>query len=261
MSVNPHAGHRERLRARYKQTGGDDFLDYQYLELLLTYAIPRRDTNELAHLLLQQFGTLENLFRADIPTLMHVKGVGESTAMFLNMHGNLIKRIRINRIRDEHGRITLNTPLAAASYAYVLLRGCTNETVQMVCLNTKRIAIHTEVLQTGTLSEARVYPRNIAEIALLHHAHSVILMHNHPSGDPMPSDEDADTTQAVRTALAGIDIYLADHLVVGNYYVFSFAANVLLDLATDPPTALSTVDYESCRFNSQQKLQCVMETY
>lgn len=259
MPTNLHSGHRERLRTRYAKTGGDDFLDYQYLELLLTYAIPRRDTNELAHKLLQKFGSLENVFQADTHVLMSVEGIGASTALFLHMQSDLLKRIRLNRLRDTRGQILLNTPYASANYAYVLLCRCAYETVQIVCLNTKRFVTHTEILQNGTLSEAHVYPRNIAEIALVHHAHSVIIMHNHPSGDPTPSSEDANTTQAVRTALAGIDIQLADHLVVGGAFVFSFAADVLLDLSMEPPATLSLEDYGTYRREPQ--LQRVMESY
>ena len=256
-----HAGHRERIRARYIETGGEGFLDHQYLELLLTYAVPRRDTNELAHALLNHFGTLSDVFGAEVSELTCVDGVGESVALFLRMQGDLAKRLSLAKLRSASGKLKLNTPLSAATYAAASLRGYANETLLCVCLNSKREVVRTETMQHGTLTEARVYPRAFAETALLRHAHSVIMVHNHPSGDPTPSDEDRAATESVKTALSGIGVQLADHLVVGGAFVFSFSAGVLLDLAAEPPVTLTLDDYGAFYAAKKPALPCVMEAY
>ena len=240
-----HAGHRERLRARYAESGADGFFDHELLQLLLTYAVPRKDTNGLAHLLLNHFGSLEQVFCADVEQLMSVDGIGQSTAVFLHLHGDLLQRLSLAKLADTRGRIKLNTPLSAAQYALARLHAQHYETVLAVCLNSRLEVIHVKTLQKGTLTEAPVYPRVIAETALLHHAHSIVLMHNHPSGNPAPSSEDAVTTEAVRAALSGIGVRLNDHLVVGGAFVYSFSAGVCLDLSATPPAVLTLEEYQS----------------
>lgn len=240
-----HAGHRERLRNRYVESGYEGFLDHEFLQLLLTYAVPRKDTNVMAHMLLNHFGSLEQVFCASVEQLMSIDGVGQSTAVFLHMQGDLLQRLSLSKLADTRGRIKLNTPLAAAQYALAKLHAQPYETVLAVCLNGRCEVIHAKTLQKGTLTEAPVYPRVIAEVALLHHAHSIVLMHNHPSGNPVPSPEDDATTEAVKAALSGIGIRLNDHLVVGGAFVYSFSAGVCLDLSVSPPAVLTLEEYQS----------------
>lgn len=256
-----HAGHRERLRARYAVSGGEGFLDHQYLELLLTYAIPRRDTNALAHALLDRFGSLEQVFGADVAQLTQVPGIGESAAVFLTLQGDLARRLWLARLTDAKGRIKLNAPLAAAQYAFARLHTSPYETVLVACLNARCEIIHSETLQRGTLTEAQIYPRNIAEIALLRHAHSILLMHNHPSGSPAPSAADTEATQAVKTALDGIGVRLNDHLVVGGAFVYSYSAGVVLELSAEEPQLYSLDDYLSGVAAQPKGLLKVMEPY
>ncbi len=234
----PHAGHRERIRARYAATGGEGFQDHEFLELLLTYAIPRRDTNLLAHRLLERFGSLSQVFLAEVDQLKSVEGVGQSAAVFLKMQGDLVTRLSLASLADTRGRIKLNTPLAAAKYALARLRAYPYETILVACLNSRLEVIHSSALQRGSLTEAPIYPRVIAETALLQHAHSILLIHNHPSGNPAPSQEDAEATETVRVSLAGIGVRLNDHLIVGGALVYSFSTNVCIDLRADPPQAL-----------------------
>lgn len=259
--VSPHAGHRERIRARYAEFGGDAFLDHQFLELLLTYAVPRRDTNELAHALLARFGSLEQIFCASAAQLQAVDGVGGGVAVFLCMQGDLMRRLSLAKLADARGRIKLGTPLVAAQYALARLHAQPYETVLMACLNSRCEVVRTEMLQRGTLTEAPVYPRVIAERALLNHAHSVLLMHNHPSGNPTPSGEDAASTEAVRAALAGIGIRLNDHLIVGGAFVYSFSADVLVDLSGRQPQTLPLGDFCATAAAGQGALLKVMEHY
>ena len=260
-SATPHAGHRERLRARYAESGGEGFLDHQFLELLLTYAVPRRDTNELAHALLARFGSLEQVFCASIAQLQAVGGVGKSVAVFLRMQGDLIRRISLASLADARGRVKLNTPLAAAQFALARLHAHPYETMLLTCLNSRCEAVRTETLQRGSLTEAPVYPRVIAETALLNHAHSVLLMHNHPSGNPAPSEEDASVTEAVKAALSGIGVRLSDHLIVGGAFVYSYSADVLIDLSAAQPKTLPLAAFASAQAAGSGALLRVMEAY
>lgn len=265
MPDSIHSGHRERIREQYVKDGAESLLDHQFLELLLTYAIPRRDTNALAHALLERFGTLEGVVTAEIAQLTMVEGVGESTAVFLRMQGDLFRRLLLRRAENGRGRVRLNTPAAAAHYAVALLSLSEYETVYAVCLNAKKDVLFCDRLQRGTLTEAQIYPRTVAEIALLRHAHGVLLIHNHPSGDPSPSEEDANATQAVQAALESIGVQLFDHLVVGGSYAFSFTTRAVIGVTgvSGQADVLSLEEYRSRRSSApaRRELARVMEPY
>lgn len=255
-----HNGHRDRLREQYVENGIDSFMDHQILELLLTYAIPRKDTNELAHRLLDQFGNLERVFGADIAQLMQVEGIGRSAAIFLHMQSDLTKHIQLQQLEDKSGRIRLSNPYESAKYAAAMLSRESYETVYVACLNKNGYVQHTRNVTNGTLVEAPIYPRLIVEYALLQRSHSVILMHNHPSGNPTPSKEDCDATTAVRAALSSVDIPLIDHLIAGGQYVYSFSADTIMFLqqgATQPITM--TLDEYAARI--RQEATIVGEAY
>ncbi len=260
MPDSIHSGHRERIREQYRLNGSEAFLDHQFLELLLTYAIPRRDTNELAHQLLDRFGSLEGVVTAEIPQLLLVDGVGESTAVFLRMQGDLFRRLRLRRLADAHGAIRLASPVDSARYAVSQLSLHTYEAVMAVCLNTKKMIVHSDLIHGGTLTEAQIYPRNIAEIALLHRAHSILLIHNHPSGDPSPSRADLETTQSVRAALESIGVQLIDHIIVGGEHVYSFSSNAVIGVSGADAEVYSLQDYQMHQSQSGAMLK-VMEPY
>ena len=241
-----HSGHRERLREQYTESGIDSFADHQILELLLTYAIPRRDTNETAHALLERFGTLEKILQADVLQLMGVPGIGQNAAVFLRMQGDISRRIQLQQLSDKRGRIRLTSPLESARFATALLLREPYETVYAVCLNKSNHVGHWKNITQGTLIEAPVYPRLIVEYALLQRAHSIIMLHNHPSGNPAPSKEDFEATDTMRAALASVDIPLLDHLITAGQCVYSFSANAILLLpqgAADPIT-MTVEEYE-----------------
>ena len=261
MSASTHEGHRARIRARYAEFGAEGLLDHQLLELLLTYAVPRKDTNPLAHALLERFGSLEAVFRAEVMELTRVPGLGENTAVFLRLQGDLLRRLALRRLEDGRGRVRMANPFAAAGFALSALEAAANETVLIACLNAQRELVHTQTLQRGTLTEAQVYPRSVAETALLRHAHGVLLMHNHPSGNPRPSAEDAAVTEAVRAALDSIGVQLADHLVVGGRFVYSFAADMVIDPSAESPATYSLEEFESRPAAGRPTLRKVMESY
>ena len=175
-----HSGHRQRLRDRYEQSGAGAFADHELLELLLTYAIPRRDVNEIAHALLERFGSLEGVLSAELSALTSVPGIGESTAMFLRLQHDVQRRMTLRRFSGRDGRVRLNTPAASARFVNELLLAEPNETALLLCLNTQRTLISTRQIAMGTLDQAAVHPRLVAEQAMLQHAHSVLLAHNHP---------------------------------------------------------------------------------
>ncbi len=261
MPDSIHSGHRERIREQYRTQGAEAFLDHQFLELLLTYAIPRRDTNELAHRLLLRFGSLEGVVTAEIPQLMQIEGVGESAAVFLRMQGDLFRRLRLRRLADTRGAIRLASPVDAARYAVAQLSLHTYETVLAVCLNAKKVVQSCEHLQDGSLAEAQIYPRNIAEIALLRRAHGILLIHNHPSGDPSPSRADEETTASVRAALESIGVQLFDHIVVGGEYAYSFSAGAVIAVPGGEAKVFSLSDYRSHQAAQSNALLKVMEPY
>lgn len=259
--MSPHSGHRERLRTQYAQSGSESFPDHQILELLLTYALPRRDTNVLSHALLARFGSLTGVLSATIAELEQLDGVGHSVAVFLTLQGELARRLWLAKLTNAKGRVKLSTPLASAQYAFGMLNDRPYETVRIVCLNARCEIVHSETLQTGSLTEAQIYPRGIAEIALLRHAHSVVLMHNHPSGNPAPSSADTEVTEAVRAALTGIGVRFDDHLIVGGAYVYSYAAGIVLDLSASEPRPCTLDELLSGKLVSPPALRKVMEPY
>jgi DNA repair protein RadC len=260
MPDSIHSGHRERIREAYISHGAEAFLDHQFLELLLTYAIPRRDTNELAHLLLDRFGSLEGVVTAEIAQLMLVEGVGESTAVFLRMEGDLFRRLRMRRLTDAHGQIRLASPVDAARYAVSQLSLHTYESVLAVCLNAKKIVQSCEKIVGGSLTEAQIYPRNIAETALLKRAHGILLIHNHPSGDPVPSQADAETTESVRAALESIGVQLYDHIIVGGEHAYSFSSGAVIGVSGAEAEVFSLAEFQTRQSQSGALLK-VMEPY
>ncbi len=256
-----HEGHRERLRAEYLEHDGDGFPDHRFLELLLSYAIPRKDTNELAHRLLMRFGSLEAVLYAETAQLLSVEGVGENTAIFLNIQGETVRRLMLRRLEDEQGRTLLSTPLLAARFAIARLSRRAYENAELVCLNAKRRVERVEPLQRGVVAELQIYPRHVAEIALLRRAHGVMLLHNHPSGNPTPSAEDRIATEAIRAALAPVDIALLDHIVVGEKSAYSFAADVILEFDGDKALSMSLEEYETSLMERRASAKKVMEAY
>ncbi|NLI54693.1 MAG: RadC family protein [Clostridiales bacterium] len=261
MPDSIHSGHRERIREQYKTHGAEAFLDHQFLELLLTYAIPRKDTNELAHLLLERFGCLEGVVTAEVAQLQLVEGVGESTAVFLRMQGDLFRRLRMHRLMDSRGTIRLGSPVEAAKYAVSQLSLNTYETVLAVCLNAKKIVQSCERVGGGSLSEAQIYPRNIAETALLRRAHGILLIHNHPSGDPTPSPADAETTASVRAALESIGVQLFDHIIVGGEHAYSFSTGAVIGVSGTDAEVYSLSEFQQHQAAQSGAMLRVMEPY
>lgn len=207
-----HDGHREKMRRRFLETGLAGFADHEALELLLFYAIPRRDTNVLAHQLLERYGSLERVLNAPVEDLRKVNGMGESTALLLRLVPMLTERCRIK----ENAPVILNSTERAGEYLLRRFDGKKYELVYELCLDRKGKLLVSKLLTEGDVNGAELNIRKLVENALLANASAVILSHNHPSGVALPSGEDFTTTDRVRTALESVGIELVDHIIVAD---------------------------------------------
>ena len=218
-----HEGHRERLRQTYLEQGIDAFHEHQALELLLTFAIPRKDVNELAHRLIAQYASLSGVLNANPYDLKREPGVGVQAAVLLSLVGALKKKES-----EPREAVRLLTPMDAARFCRTLFLGKRYEAMYAVSLDKKRRVLHSDLISSGTLLETAAYPRLVAECALRHGANSVVLAHNHPSGDPAPSREDLETTKFMACALEPLGIALNDHIIIGTNDAYSMTQNALL---------------------------------
>ena len=218
-------GHRERLRTRYRLNGEVALQDYELLELLLTFAIPRRDTKLLAKKLLERFGTLARVFETDPASLEEIDGLGPQAATLIS----LIRPLATRFLTGAPGpKTVLRSTGEAAAYFLAKLKGLPEEEVHVAFVNTKNAVVGTECLQRGTVDQSAVYVRKVIERALARKASGFIVVHNHPSGDPTPSEHDRDLTQALKVAAATVGVRFLDHLIIGEATPFSFKANGLL---------------------------------
>jgi len=215
-----HKGHRDRLRLRFLKEGLDSFEDHQVLELLLFQAVPRRDTNPIAHKLMQRFGSLSAVLEADPKDLAAVEGVGENAAAVLSMIPHVTRRYFYDRIR--HSRKTLNTSEAAAEYLVPLMAGRSEEVFYVICLDSQLRVLYPALISEGTVKDALVHPRHVAEAAVRHKAASVLLAHNHPAGSAKPSTHDHKLTRNLVQALGGINVQVVDHIIVAGELIYSF---------------------------------------
>jgi DNA repair protein RadC len=208
-----HTGHRQRLKQQFLKNGLDGFTDFQVLELLLFYCIPRVDTNPIAHRLIEHFGGLDQVLDAKPEELMQVEGIGEHAATFLTL---ITAAGRYYQIKRSENTKILTTVEACGRYLLPFFHGRTNETVFLLCLDAKCKVIACEKVGEGSVNSASVPIRRIVELALANHATSVVLAHNHPSGIAVPSSEDVVSTRRTASALAAVDIILVDHIIIAD---------------------------------------------
>lgn len=211
MSI--HEGHRQRLKERFCNEGLDNFNDLYVLELLLFYSIKRKDTNLIAHRLLDRFGTLRQVLDASRSELMKVEGVGEHTAVFLSLIRDVGRYYQIDR--EKEGKV-LRSLNECGAYVKQYFFGRNVETVFLLCLDSKCKLLSCRKVGEGSVNSAGISVRRIVEIALNEGASTAILAHNHPSGLAIPSAEDIQTTYKIAQALQSVDVVLADHIVVSD---------------------------------------------
>jgi DNA repair protein RadC len=218
-------GHRQRLRARLLAAGPDSVADHELLELVLFLALPRRDTKPIARALLSRFGSFANAITAPLPQLAAVEGMGEAAAAALKT----VQAAALRLVRSElQGKPVLDHWDALMGYLNAQLARERVEQFRVLFLDTKNVLLVDEVQGRGTVDHTPVYPREVAKRALELHASALILVHNHPSGDPAPSPQDIAMTAEVQRALATIGVVLHDHVIVGNGRWLSLRAEWLL---------------------------------
>lgn len=222
---NVHAGHRQRLRRTFLDHGLDALPDVNALELLLFYAVPRQDTNPIAHRLLEEFGSLSGVMDATPEDLQRRGGLSENAAALLKLVTEMARRQLIDRASSE---TLLDTTRKCGEYLSKYFYGAKDEMVFLLALDAKCRVLGCTKLFTGTVNTAALSVRSVVEYALRTGATSVVLAHNHPSGIAVPSQEDIRTTEIVARALDTVDVLLADHIVVADLDYVSMAESGLL---------------------------------
>ena len=215
-------GHRERLRLRFAKHGFNGFHDYEVLELLLTYAIPRIDVKPVAKRLLNIFGTLAGVFDAPMCELKQTQGVGEKAAVFLS----LIRHVEIRYLAsDLPAKNVYDRPEKVKAYLRMQMQGRGMECFGAVFTDQQHRHVATQILFEGTVDRTAVYPRNLMKRALELDAKGLILFHNHPSGTTRASSEDIALTRRMAEACAPLDIKILDHFLIAGTEVLSFKEN------------------------------------
>lgn len=213
------ADHRKRLRDRFIQGGAQALPDYEMLELVLFRAIPRQDVKPLAHLLLETFGDFNRVISAPVPRLMMVKGVGEAVVLELKIVEAAAQRLM--RARVMHKPV-LSSWNALLDYCHTAMAHRETEQFRILYLDRKNLLIADEEQAKGTVDHVPVYPREVVKRALELNASALIMVHNHPSGDPTPSDADISMTLQVQEAAQVLGLTLHDHLIIGKSREVSF---------------------------------------
>lgn len=220
-------GHRDRLKRRFLKEGLRNFEDYQALELLLFYAIPRKDTSPIARALIQRFGSFSAVLSAPVEELKKVDGMGESSAAFLTM----LPEMAAYYLRDvSRFKQQITSTKEAGMYLLPQFIGQSQECIYLLCTDAAGRILHGGFISEGSLDLSSLSVRAVAEIALRVGAISVILAHNHPRGFATPSQSDIHSTHLLQQALQNIGIKLLDHLVVAeNDYVSMRESGLMLE--------------------------------
>lgn len=215
------ADHRARLRSRFMQAGAAALPDYELLELVLFRAIPRQDVKPLARLLLDTFGDFNRVVSASAARLQMVKGVGPAVVLELKLVEAAAQRLMRARVIQKP---VLSSWDALLDYCHTAMAHRETEQFRVLFLDRKNVLVADEEQASGTVDHVPVYPREIVKRALELNASALILVHNHPSGDPTPSDADRTMTRQVQDACAALGLVLHDHLIIGKERELSFRA-------------------------------------
>lgn len=211
----------------YLQNGLEAFTDVEVLEFLLSYAIARRDVNPLAHLLLDEFGSLHQVLAAPVEQLSRVPGVGPRTAALIRLSAELWGRCEKDRLKKE---LYLRSTKDIGRYLVPRADGLREERVWLLALDARCRVISCRELCRGAVNSANLPYRKVVEAALLANASTVVLAHNHTTGTLLPSLEDIEYTQGVRQALELVEVRLADHFILGERNYISMKASSMLNL-------------------------------
>lgn len=222
-----HGGHRQRLRNTFLENGLGGMNDINALELLLFYALPRRDTNETAHLLLKRFGSLDGVFSASVEDLCEVEGIGEYAASLITLVPQIMKKSAISKAKETR---QIKNSTEAGVYLLPFFLNEQDEVVYLLCLDAKRSVLCCEEMGRGVVNSVDANVRRIVEKALKVRACSAILAHNHPGGLAIPSREDDIFTRCLYNALETVGIRLEDHIIVADGDYVSVADTGMMSL-------------------------------
>ena len=214
-----YLGHRQRLRERFLQASGGDLPDYELLELILFAAKPRGDTKPLAKRLLKLFGSFDKVLYATEPELRKVEDVGDAVVAALKTIRVASERLLRRELED---RPIIQSWTALMDYCRLSMGKNKVEEFRVLFLDGRHALIADEVMQRGTVNHTPVYPREIVKRALEHSASSLILLHNHPSGDPTPSKADIEMTKQIVTAATSVGVGVHDHVIITGHGHYSF---------------------------------------
>lgn len=215
-----HRGHRKRLKKKFLNYGIDALEKHEVLELLLYYAIPRRDTNVVAHKLIEACGSLSGVFDASHSTLVNVEGVGEHTAILISLIPGISRLYNEDKSMDFNKVMTRDKIISTMCDKFI---GRSNEHVVLMLLDAKLKMLFCGVMNEGTINKTDVYIRKLVDCCVRHNASYAVMAHNHPSGVALPSSEDLRTTQSVMYALSCINVKLIDHIIVADGDCISIA--------------------------------------
>ena len=211
--------HRKRLKKKFSVSGLTALHDYEIMELLLSYALSRKDVKPLAKLLLKQFGSIKGVMDVETAEIKKIEGISDHTVILLK----IVKDISSLYLKEKAAeKIQINCTDELLSYCKMALGGLKDERFCVIYLNAQNKVIDMETIQEGIVNQAVVYPRKVLENALKQKASGVILVHNHPSGHVRPSDADIRLTKMIQETARILDILVHDHIIIGENTVFSF---------------------------------------
>lgn len=218
-------GHRARLKERFLNSPLRTLPDYEILEMILFSIFPRKDTKSIAKTLLSEFGSLAGVINAEPTKLKAISGIGDSVGVQFKLLLDFFSRLHIP---TQPGTEVLSNWHSVINYCQLTMGHTANENFRVIYLNKKNALVGDEISESGTIDKIHIYPREIAKRALHYNASSVILVHNHPSGDISPSEEDIRITQQVIKALSPLEITIHDHLIIGRSSHYSFRMSGLI---------------------------------
>lgn len=227
MAERPHDGHRERLKARFEKEGLMGFEPHEVLELLLFYAMPRRDTNPIAHELLKRFGSLDKVLDADVEELMEVGGVGRHAASLISMMPRLFQYYARCRFSETP---KMEDCESMGRYFCAQIGLMENEVFAAAAFDAANRWIAFEIISEGFVSQTEIRLRALVEFAVRKKASMIVVAHNHVNGPLCPSQADRDATRLICRSLGQIGVKVADHIIVSGDGYFSFAMNDIMPI-------------------------------
>ncbi|MDR0822545.1 MAG: DNA repair protein RadC [Endomicrobium sp.] len=225
QSHKDYIEHRKRLRQKVRKLGLKNLADYEILEYMLTYALPRIDVKPIAKNLIHSFGSLKQVFDAGFDELCKIEGIKEYSALFIN---SLREFAGIYAFLDIQSRGELSSPKAVNEYLYSVLGGESVEKIYLLFLSSANKLISSCEIESGTVNKSIVLPQKFVIEALKQKAAAVIMAHNHPAGSLKPSQNDIDSTKTLKDAFNAVDISFLDHIIISGKDYFSFKEYGLL---------------------------------